>query len=69
MHAFQIIGGKGKYIRHGNILFSFILSVGALLFYVSLQNLRRYDSQTHEHRLRRGGLFTPESCTYGSISK
>ena len=24
MHAFQIVGGKGKYIRHNNILFSFI---------------------------------------------
>ena len=37
--------------------------------FVSVQYLHRYDSQTHENRLRRWGLLTPESCSYGLISK
>ena len=37
--------------------------------YVSVQYLHRYDSQTHENRLCRRGFLTPESYSYGLISK
>ncbi|MDY3918206.1 MAG: hypothetical protein SOZ59_04285 [Candidatus Limivivens sp.] len=40
-----------------------------LYHFVSVQHLHRYDSQTHENRLRRWGLLTPESYSYGLISR
>ena len=38
-------------------------------FFVSVQYLHSYDSQTHEDQLHRWGFLTPELSTFGLISK
>ena len=63
--------------RHHQLPYRFIRAIEVslisviylVLSVVSVQYLHRYDSQTHENRLRRWGLLTPESCSYGLISK